>query len=89
MSDVGGDEPVQQSVLAAARLDRAALLSAMRDLIATQLDKGVAPRDLASLTKRLADISEELEKLATAGDGEAAGGIEEVEFKPRVVERLP
>lgn len=85
MSDLGGDKPIRQSVLAAARVDRVSLLTSMRDLIAEQLDDGVPPRDMASLTKRLADISEELEKLAVAGDGEASGGIEEVGFKPKVV----
>ena len=56
------------------------LLIAMRDLIAKDLDDGVAPRDLASLTKRLMEITREIEALdaarATDGVGRAAAAAD-------------
>lgn len=47
--------------------DRRRLLVAMRNLIADRLDKGdVAPRDLSSLIKRLADLSEAIDAIDRA-----------------------
>ena len=43
--------------------DRRALLVALRDNIAREIDGGVAARDLASLSLRLMAITEELEGL--------------------------
>jgi len=45
-------------------------LQALRDRIAADIDEGVAARDMASLSKRLLDISAELEALETAEDGD-------------------
>ncbi len=55
---------------AAASGSRSKLLEAMRDQVAEQLDEGVAPRDLASLTKRLLEITEELEQARTDDEGD-------------------
>lgn len=53
---------------AAASGDRR-LLVAMRNLIAEKLDEGsISSRDLASLTKRLADISAEIEAIDKASN---------------------
>ena len=54
---------------AAASGDRRRLL-AMRNLIAEKLDEGsISSRDLASLTKRLADMSAEIEAIDKASNG--------------------
>jgi hypothetical protein len=58
---------------AAATGTRRDLLVAMRDLIAHDLDDGVAARDLASLTKRLLEITKEIEALDAARDGDGVG----------------
>ena len=49
--------------------DRRRLLVAMRNLIAEKLDEGsISSRDLASLTKRLADMSDEIEAIDKASN---------------------
>lgn len=54
---------------AAASGDRRRLLVAMRNLIAEKLDEGsISSRDLASLTKRLADMSAEIEAIDKASN---------------------
>lgn len=54
---------------AAASGDRRRLLVAMRNLIAEKLDEGsISSRDLASLTKRLADISADIEAIDKASN---------------------
>lgn len=54
---------------AAASGDRRRLLVAMRNLIAEKLDEGsISSRDLASLTKRLADVSAEIEAIDKASN---------------------
>lgn len=58
---------------AAARGSRLDLLSAMRDLVAGELDEGVPARDLASLTKRLLEITKEIEALNAATSGDRVG----------------
>ncbi len=56
-----------RGVASAARTGTARdLLVSMRDLIAKQLDEGVPPRDLASLTKRLMEIRKEIDTLDAA-----------------------
>ena len=50
------------------------LLEAMRDTIATTITNGCPPRDLASLTKRLSDIVEQLRTLEIAEAEEAHDG---------------
>lgn len=51
-------------LIVAAQTGRKELLEALRYQIAKQIQDGVAARDLASLSKRLVDISVELEELA-------------------------
>ncbi|KAB8289320.1 hypothetical protein DSM100688_0400 [Bifidobacterium ramosum] len=47
--------------------DRRRLLVSLRNLIADQLDSGkVSPRDLAALTKRIVDITEQIEAIDMA-----------------------
>lgn len=67
-------EPVSESsgvVREAAGQSRRALLVALRDRIAADIDDGVPARDLASLSKRLLDISAELDAVSAAEDGDA------------------
>ena len=59
--------------LAASAGSQLDLLVACRDLIANTLDAGVAPRDLASLTKRLREITKEIEALNAAGIQDSIG----------------
>lgn len=49
------------------------LLVAMRDKIAADLDEGVPPRDLASLTKRLMEITREIKAIDAAENGDEVG----------------
>ncbi|WP_238548459.1 hypothetical protein [Bifidobacterium biavatii] len=52
---------------AASSGDRRRLLVALRNMIAEQLDQGVtSPRDLAALTKRIADLGAEIETIDKA-----------------------
>lgn len=56
----------------AAEGSRADLLRALRDRIAADIDAGVPARDLASLSKRLLDISKELDDLEGAADDDVS-----------------
>jgi hypothetical protein len=49
------------------------LLVAMRDRIAADLDEGVPARDLASLTKRLMEITREIATIDAQEKGDAVG----------------
>lgn len=49
------------------------LLVALRDNIATQIDEGIQARDLASLSRRLLEISKEIEALDAAENGDDIG----------------
>lgn len=49
------------------------LLVAMRDRIAADLDEGVPARDLASLSKRLLEITKEIESIDAASSGDRVG----------------
>lgn len=63
--------PNQTVAQAAASGDQLALLVSMRDRIATAVsDPKCPPRDLASLTKRLADISVQISELRDAAEAE-------------------
>ena len=55
---------------AAASGSEKSLLLAMRDQIAAQLDDGVPARDLASLTRRLMEISREIRNIEAAEEGD-------------------
>lgn len=50
-----------------------ALLAAMRDRIADELDAGVPARDLASLSKRLMEITREIAAIDAESKGDAVG----------------
>lgn len=69
-----GDTPATDGSIsdAAGSGSRIAVLRALRTYIARQLDEGVPPRDLASLSLRLVKITEELEKLEADGEDEVA-----------------
>lgn len=73
------------SISQAARRGKRELLEAMRDKVAAQLDEGVPARDLASLTKRLLEIEEELEAVIVEEQGDVIGDatqIPDVPFTP-------
>jgi hypothetical protein len=58
---------ISEAAASGSRLD---LLVAMRDEIAGKLDEGVPPRDLASLTRRLMEIAEDIEALEAETHGD-------------------
>lgn len=58
------------------------LLVAMRDKIATDLDEGVPPRDLASLTKRLMEITREIKAIDAAENGDDVGNAADTADEP-------
>ena len=58
------------------------LLVAMRDQIATNLDNGVPPRDLASLTKRLMEITREIKAIDAAENGDDVGNAADTADEP-------
>lgn len=60
-------------VLSAASEGRRELLSALRDEIAKQIDEGVPARDLAALSRRLLEISAELDGVVAEQDGDDVG----------------
>lgn len=60
--------------------DRRALLVAMRDRIAKAVaNTDCPPRDLASLTKRLSDIAQDIESIDARESDELAGRVRELE----------
>jgi len=58
-----------KSVSVAAAAGRRELLIALRNRVSAELDSGVAPRELAALSRRLLEISEQIELSDTAADG--------------------
>lgn len=70
------DSPVVHSVVSAAADSRRALLVALRDRIAADIDEGVPPRDLASLSRRLMELATEIEKLDSEGGGAVGDAAE-------------
>lgn len=60
---MGKVSPIRQTVKAAAAGSSRDLLVALRDQIAEQVDEGVPPRDLASLSRRLMEIRREIEEI--------------------------
>jgi hypothetical protein len=50
--------------------DYRTLLVAMRDKLAETIDEGVSPRDLASLSRRLIDLADEVRNLDRIGTDE-------------------
>lgn len=67
------------SVQSAALEGRRALLEALRDSICEAIDNGVPARDLASLSRRLLEISAELDGVVAAEEGD---GIAEAAATP-------
>lgn len=71
------DEPMPfvapQSVKSAAGSSLRDLLVALRDKIAGDIDEGVPARDLASLSRRLLDISEQIAKIDADEKGDDVG----------------
>ena len=61
------------SVTAAAQQGRRALLEALRDSIATSIDDGVPARELASLSRRLMEITKELDEVVAEEEGDDIG----------------
>lgn len=61
------------SVKSAAASSYRDLLVALRDSIAGQIDGGILARDLAALSRRLMEISKELEALDAAEKGDGIG----------------
>ena len=61
-----------KSVSVAAAAGRRELLIALRNRVSAELDSGVAPRELAALSRRLLEISEQLETFDDAADGIAS-----------------
>lgn len=73
LSVVDGDgRRPKGAVVTAAAKSRRDLLRALRDRIASDIDAGVPARDLASLSKRLLDISKELDDLEGAVDDDVS-----------------
>lgn len=74
--------PVDSSVKSAAAGSYRSLLVALRDSIAGQIDEGVPPRDLASLSRRLLEIAAEIEALdqRAAEEGGSSGDSEDEDF---------
>lgn len=59
-------------IQAAASGDRLALLMALRDRVAETVHIGCAPRELAALSLRLADLAREIEAIQQAAELDAA-----------------
>lgn len=64
---------VRQGVRAAAAGSYRDLLVALRDNIAGEIDAGIQARDLAALSRRLLEISKELEAIDAADKGDDIG----------------
>ena len=76
-----------ETVKSAAGTSYRDLLVALRDSIAGQIDAGVPPRDLASLSRRLLEIAAELEALdaRAAEEGGSKGDAQDGEFDPDAI----
>jgi hypothetical protein len=68
--------PVSGVAAAAASGSRLELLLALRAQIAAELEAGVPPRDLASLSLRLVNIAEQIEQLQGDGEDEVTDAAE-------------
>lgn len=69
-------------VAGAASEGRRQLLEALRDTIAAQIDVGVPARDLASLSRRLLEISAELDGVIAEQDGDDISEATETPDEP-------
>jgi len=66
-------DAIPVTVKAAAAGSYRDLLVALRDNIAGQIDEGIQARDLASLSRRLLEISKEIEAIDAADKGDDIG----------------
>lgn len=71
-----------RTISGAAKKGRLELLRALQANIARQLDEGVAPRELASLSIRLMDINKELEELTRVQEGDGIGQAAQTPAEP-------
>ena len=79
--------PRRKSVSAAARSgDRLELLKALRDTIAGDITKGVPPRDLASLSRRLVELSKEIEALNDDFESDPVSNAADEDDEPWIAE---
>lgn len=76
--------PVSQSVAASARAGRLEALTALRDKIAAMIDEGVPPRDMASLSKRLIEVMDDINSLETSEEGKAVS-VDDERWTPEAV----
>jgi len=67
--------------------DQHELLKAMRDRIAYEIDRGVSPRDLAPLTRRLMEIVSELQHYEQAENDQVrrAARVRDVAWDPSAI----
>ena len=88
-ADDAPEEPLRKPTMveAAASGDHKALLVAMRDRIAVAVQNPECPpRDLASLTRRLAEVAREIKAMELAEQQEADESVpDDVEFDPASV----
>lgn len=74
-----GHQSIEQAAQSGSERD---LLVALRDSIARQLDGGVPPRDMASLSKRLMEIRQEISAIDAEAGGDPVGNAADVEDAP-------
>jgi hypothetical protein len=68
--------PRQGKVASAAQESHLALLIALRDRIASDIDSGdVPPRDMAALARRLLEIAKEIDALQAKGDSVSIAAV--------------
>lgn len=86
LSVVPPTHEAQASVRAAADLSERALLVALRDQIAAEIDRGVPAHALAPLSRQLRDIAREIRQLDASGEGDdigAAAAVPDEEWTAR------
>ena len=83
----GGDSPrrTPRSVKRAAARSRRDLLVALRDQIAEAIDAGVPARDLAALSRRLLEITRDIEAIDAEEGGDDVGEAAETPDQPWTV----
>ena len=69
-----GRKPLKSDTIAkAAGKNKRELLIALRDKIAAEIDDGVAARDLAALSRRVLEITDQIEEMDAEGKGDDVG----------------
>lgn len=64
------------SVASASEKDERSLLVALQGVIAQQIDEGVPPRDLASLSRRLIEIRREIATIDAQKEKDGGGVVD-------------